>query len=182
MLTDDEEAVLVARSLKGDGRAYGRLIDAYQHVLFNVALRMVGDREDARDVTQNVFIKAFENLSTFDCRHRFFSWIYRIMINESLNHVSRAKHLVPLDEAMVSPQKGPDVSAGEREVGEIIQRALLELSTDYKEVIILRHFVQLSHHEMSEALDIPEKTVKSRLHSARQILGGILRKRGLGAT
>lgn len=182
MLTDDEVALLVARSLQGDGRAYGRLIDAYQRVLFNVALRMVGDREDAKDVTQVVFIKAFENLATYDGRHRFFSWIYRIMINESLNHLNRSKRLVPLDEGMASLEKGPDVSAGEQEVSEIIQRALLELSTDYREVIILRHFVQLSHHEMSEALDIPEKTVKSRLYSARQILGGILMKRGLGPT
>jgi len=182
MLTDDEVAVLVARSLRGDGRAYGRLIDAYQRVLFNVALRMVGNREDAKDVTQTVFIKAFENLSTFDSRRPFFSWIYRIMINESLNHLSRSKRLVPLDEGMPSLEKGPDASADDREVSEIIQRALMELSTDYREVIILRHFAQFSHHEMSEALDIPEKTVKSRLHSARQILGDILVKRGLGAT
>jgi RNA polymerase sigma-70 factor (ECF subfamily) len=158
------------------------LVDAYERVLFNVVLRMVGDREDARDVTQTVFVKAYENLSTYDCRRRFFSWIYRIMMNEALNHINRSKRLVPLDEGMASREKGPDVRAGEREVGEIIQCALTELSTDYREVIILRHFVQLSHHEISETLDIPEKTVKSRLHSARQILGGILTKRGLGAT
>jgi len=182
MLTDEEVVLLVSRSLQGDGRAYGRLVDAYQRVLFNVALRMVGDREDAKDVTQVVFIKAYENLSTYDGRRRFFSWIYRIMINESLNHLSRSRRLVPLDEGMPSRERGPDVRAGDWEAGEIIQQALLELSTDYREVIILRHFVQLSHHEMSEALDIPEKTVKSRLHSARQILGGILTKRGLGVT
>ena len=102
------------------------------------------------------------------------------MINESLNHLNRRRRLEPLDERLVSQEKGPDECAGQSELSGIIQAALMELSADYREVIILRHFVQLSHCEMSGALDLPEKTVKSRLHTARQLLGGILQKRGVG--
>jgi len=179
MLTDEEATRLVDGSLRGDGKAFEKLVDAYQRVLFNVALRMVGDYEDANDVTQTVFIKAYENLASFDRKHRFFSWIYRIMINESLNHLHRIRRLEPLEEGIISKERGPEEWAGESEASDIIQAALMELSPEYREVIVLRHFVQLTHREMSGALEIPEKTVKSRLHTARQLLGCILQKRGV---
>ena len=75
-----EEDGLIERSLGGDTRAYGTLIGAYERVLYNTALRMVNDREDAKDLTQTVLIKAYEHLSSFDRGRKFFSWIYRIMI------------------------------------------------------------------------------------------------------
>ena len=170
---------LVTRSLEGDARAYGRLIDAHQRVLFNLAFRMVSDLEDAKDLTQIVFIKAYENLSTFERGRKFFSWIYRIMVNESLNWVARRKAVEPLDEGMETPELGPDRVAESNEMNGIIQEALSELSIDHRQVILLRHFAQLSHQEMSELLEIPEKTVKSRLFTARRILGDILTKRGV---
>ena len=178
MAREDEED-LVARSLEGDTRAYGRLIDAHQGVLFNLAFRMVNDLEDARDLTQIVFIKAYENLSTFERGRKFFSWIYRIMVNESLNWIARRKAVEPLDEGMETPELGPDRIAESNEMNGIIEEALTELSIDHRQVILLRHFAQLSHQEMSELLEIPEKTVKSRLFTARRILGDILTKRGV---
>lgn len=181
MVADDEEGLL-DRSLEGDGGAFGRLIDRYQRALFNVSLRMVGNSEDAKDITQTVFLKAYQNLRSFDRRHRFFSWVYRIMINESLNHLSRARRTEPLDERMVSDESGPDEECARRRLGDSIQSALMELSPDYRQVVILRHFVQLSYQEMSDVLEIPEKTVKSRLHTARQLLGEIFTKRGIGLT
>lgn len=178
MVTEDEEE-LVARSLEGDARAYGRLIDAHQRVLFNLALRMVNDLEDAKDLTQIVFIKAYEGLATFERGRKFFSWIYRIMVNESLNLMARRKQSEPLDEEMEAPELGPDRITESNEVTGIIREALTELSPDYRQVIVLRHFAQLSHQEMSELLEVPEKTVKSRLFTARRILGEILTKRGV---
>jgi RNA polymerase sigma-70 factor (ECF subfamily) len=178
MAREDEEE-LVARSLEGDTRAYGKLIDAHQRVLFNLALRMVNDHEDAKDLTQIVFIKAYENLATFELGRKFFSWIYRIMVNESLNWIARRRSAEPLDEGMETSERGPDRVAESNEVNGIIQAALTELSSDHRQVILLRHFAQLSHQEMSELLEIPEKTVKSRLFTARRILGEILTKRGV---
>ena len=176
----EDEAELVARSLEGDTRAYGRLIDAHQRVLYNLALRMVNDLEDAKDLTQIVFIKAYENLESFERGRKFFSWIYRIMVNESLNLIARRRSTEPLDEEMETSERGPDRIAESNEVSGIIQEALTELSSDYRQVILLRHFAQLSHEEMSELLEIPEKTVKSRLFTARRILAEILTKRGVG--
>ncbi len=176
---EDEEAALLDRCLGGDGGAFGQLIDRYQRVLFNVSLRMVGNREDALDITQTVFLKAYENLGTFDRRHKFFSWVYRIMINESLSHRSRARRNEPLDESLPSGARGPDEECSQNLLRESVQEALLELSPAYWKVIVLRHFAQLSYEEMSEVLEVPEKTVKSRLHTARQLLGGIFYKHGI---
>ncbi len=176
---EDGEEALLDRCLGGDGGAYGQLIDRYQRVLFNVSLRMVGNREDALDITQTVFLKAYENLGRFDRRHKFFSWVYRIMINETLNHLSRTRRTEPLDESFQSGALGPDEECSQNRLRESIQAALLELSPDYRQVIVLRHFGQLSYEEMSEALEVPEKTVKSRLHTARQLLGGIFSKHGV---
>lgn len=178
MVREDEEE-LVARSLEGDTKAYGKLIDVHQRVLFNLALRMVNDLEDAKDLTQIVFIKAYERLATFERGRKFFSWIYRIMINESLNLIASRRPAEPLDEEMEALEMGPDRITESNEVTGIIQEALTELSPDYRQVIVLRHFAQLSHQEMSELLEVPEKTVKSRLFTARRILGEILTKRGV---
>ena len=176
---DDEDALLLDRCLEGDGGAFGQLVDRYQRVLFNVSLRMVGNREDARDITQTVFLKVYENLGKFDRRHKFFSWVYRIMINESLNHLNKARRMEPLDEALQSGAGGPEEECSQHRLHDSVQAALLELSPDYRQVIILRHFVQLSYLEMSGVLEVPEKTVKSRLHTARQLLGGIFSKHGI---
>ena len=179
MPTGDEEDLL-DRAIEGDGGAFGKLVERHQRVLFNVALRMVGNCEDAKDITQAVFLKAYQNLGAFNRRHRFFSWIYRIMINESLNHINRAKRHEPLDERLPSYEGGPDEDCERSELSDSIQTALVGMSPDYRQVIILRHFVQLSYQEMSELLEVPEKTVKSRLHTARQVLGDILSKKGVG--
>jgi len=179
---EDGEEALLDRCLRGDGGAFGQLIDRYQRVLFNVSLRMVGNREDALDITQTVFLKAYENLGRFDRRHKFFSWVYRIMINETLNHLSRTRRTEPLDESFQAGTPGPEEECSQNRLRESIQAALLELSPDYRQVIVLRHFGQLSYEEMSEALEVPEKTVKSRLHTARQLLGGIFSKHGIVLT
>lgn len=179
---EDPEEALLDRCLEGDGGAFGRLIDRYQRVLFNVSLRMVGNREDASDITQTVFLKAWQAMGTFDRRHKFFSWIYRIMMNETLNHLSKRKRTEPLDEAMVSDGSGPDEDCARQRLRESIQSALLELSPDYRQVIVLRHFAELSYEEMSGVLRIPEKTVKSRLHTARQLLSDILPRHGITLT
>ena len=177
---EQEEDDLLGRCLDGDGGAFGELIDRYQRVLFNVSLRMVGNREDARDITQTVFLKAYENLGSFDRKHRFFSWVYRITINESLNHLSKNRRLEPLDEALQSRECGPEEDCDRHQLRDSIQAALSRLSPDYRQVIVLRHFAELSYQEMSGVLEVPEKTVKSRLYTARQLLGDMFSKHGIG--
>jgi len=168
----------VAAARAGDARAFGNLVSAYGRPVFNLALRMAGNREDARDLVQVVFVKAYEKLELFDGRSRFFSWIYRIAINESLNFLSRRKHQVELDERLVSEERGPDETVASSEDERMVQSALMDLTAEYRQVIILRHFLDLSHVEMGAVLQLPEKTVKSRLHTARVRMGEALRKRG----
>jgi RNA polymerase sigma-70 factor, ECF subfamily len=174
---DDEDA-LVQRTLSGDREAFGRLVEAYQGVLFNLALRMVGDPEDARDVTQSAFVKAYSKLATFDRRNRFFSWLYRIGINESLNWRGRRRSREELDDGLESPDAGPDRAAELSEEERLMNRALMDLTPDYRQVVILRHFLDFSHREIGELLQLPEKTVKSRLHTGRERLGVALQKHG----
>jgi len=168
-----DDAELVARCLRGDVEAFEPLVARYQRVLFGVALRFIGDREDARDATQNAFVKAYEKLCTYDPSHRFFSWIYRIVVNESLNLRQRRPAHQRLDEGLASSES-PYAEAEAHETAERVQAGLLQLSPGHREVVVLRHFAELSYSDISDALGLPEKTVKSRLYTARQRLGQIL--------
>ena len=178
MMTEDD-ATLVQRSLGGDREAFGELVCRYQDLLFNVALRMTNDREDARDATQAAFVKAWRKLATFDRRNKFFSWMYRILVNETLNLMRGRRAQVPLDERMVSHERGPAERAEEAESKALVQAGLMELRREHREVIVLRHFLGMSHGEIGGLLHLPERTVKSRLYTARQALGGLLRRRGV---
>ena len=171
---------LIDRTLAGDHQAFGELVDAYGPVVYNLALRMVCDPEDARDLSQTVFVKAYQKLATFDRENRFFSWIYRITINESLNLRSRRRRHEELDETLAADERGPEARCAAAEENGLVQRGLMELSPDHRMVIVLRHFLELSHHEMSDVLRVPEKTVKSRLHTARCRLAVILKRSGCG--
>jgi len=173
------DQMLIQRCLDGDMKSYGVLMRRYQTVLYNVALRMTGNRDDADDLTQSVFVKAFENLGRYKSEHKFFSWIYRMTVNECLNFLSKYRRTVELDEHLPATDRLPDDACHETEMSEAISQALMELSFDYRMVIVLRHFVDLSYKEMSEIIGIPIKTVKSRLYSARQILSSILMRRGV---
>ncbi|MBK9967454.1 MAG: sigma-70 family RNA polymerase sigma factor [Holophagales bacterium] len=147
----------------------------YQRVLYNVAYRMVHDREDARDLAQGAFVKAYEKLGSYDPAYQFFSWIYRILVNDTLNFLKRNRPYQPLESTWdAAAPGGPREELEARELSRTVRGALMALSVDYREVVVLRHFAELSYGEMSVALAIPEKTVKSRLHTARQRLAEIL--------
>ncbi|PYM08094.1 MAG: RNA polymerase subunit sigma-24 [Candidatus Rokuibacteriota bacterium] len=180
MMSEDPELALIRCAQNGDGQAFESLVDEYQGVLYNLALRMTGSSEDARDLTQTAFMKAWRNLASYDPRHRFYSWIYRITLNESLNFVQRRRRHAELDERIVATDPLPEDQANRSELGEHIQGALMELSIEYRLVIVLRHFHNLSYQEIGEVLAVPEKTVRSRLFTARRRLGEVLRLRGVG--
>jgi len=171
--TDAEDLALVRQVLGGQADAFGVLVNRYQKVMYTVALRMLGNAEDAQDATQDAFVKAYRHLASFDGKHRFYSWMYRILVNECLN-VNRAKRLEESLEEDTAGDGTPFDSVLESERREQIQMALLHLTPEYRTVIVLRHFAGQSYTEIAEALAIPEKMVKSRLYSARQRLGELL--------
>lgn len=166
---DCDDAALVGRSAAGDAAAFEVLVLRYEGVLFGVALRMLGDYDEARDATQSAFIKAYRKLRSFDPRYRFFSWIYRILLNECLNAQRDRRPHEPI--APELPAEGTPLDLLEStERRRRVQQALLLLPVEYRQVVVLRHFAELSYEDIAATLGIPAKTVKSRLYTARQRL------------
>ena len=170
---DEQDRALVRRYLDGHGDAAGGLVDRYQKRLYNVALRMLDNAQDAEDVTQTVFLNVFDKLRTYDPKYRFFSWIYRMTVNESLNVLKRRKGIVTLEDYPV-PGAATDHAT---EVQDGVGKALMGLKPDDRAVIVLRHFVAFSYEEIADVLEVPVKTVKSRLFEARERLKLTLRER-----
>jgi RNA polymerase sigma-70 factor, ECF subfamily len=179
----DPDAELVEASIKGDKTAFGALLTRYERPIYNVAMRMLRHPEDARDVVQIVFLRAFEKLHQFDFDHKFYSWICRIAINESIDILNGRRRLMPLDDEPEQSDDGnaPLDSCRTTQLGAGVQAAMMRLPPDYRAVIVLRHFVDCSYQEMADILGVPEKTVKSRLFTARQLLRDDLDAEGLGA-
>jgi RNA polymerase sigma-70 factor (ECF subfamily) len=172
---DEQDRALVGRYLNGSSDAAAALVDRYQQRLFNVALRMLGNMQDAEDVTQTVFHNAFLKLDTYDPKYRFFSWIYRMTVNESLNALKRRKPVETLEEELAIPVSG--AAADDRTEAEIrVGKALKALKPDDRAVVVLKHFASFSYEEIAQVLEIPVKTVKSRLFSARERLRLTLRE------
>jgi RNA polymerase sigma-70 factor (ECF subfamily) len=155
--------------LNGERAAGDELVNRYHRSVFNVALRMLGNVQDAEDVAQTVFGNAFAALDSYDPRYRFFSWIYRMTLNESLNTINRRRNVVSLDGSFDVP--APDVTSETAAEAELrVGKALMELRPDDRAVVVLKHFVSFSYEEISDVLDVPVKTVKSRLFTARDRL------------
>lgn len=174
------DAELVRECLGGNQRAFETLVRKYEKPIFNVALRILKDRDDAMDVAQTVFVKAYEKLESFDEKREFFSWIYRIAINESINASKRTRRQDEYESGVTAALPASQEEQRSAEIlSEEIERAIEVLTLDYRMVIVLRHFHDFSYQEMAETLDIPEKTVKSRLFTARQQLKEILTARGV---
>ena len=170
---DDEEG-LIRRCLAGDSQAFEPLVERYHRPLFGVAVRMLGSRDEAQDVTQTVFLNTILKLRTYDPSYRFFSWVYRMTVNESLNTLKRRKRMVMLDDepGLPAPGAGADRAT---EMQDRVGRALMQLKPDDRAVVVLRHFVDFSYEEIADVLEIPVKTVKSRLFTARERLRVTLR-------
>ncbi len=169
-MTKTDDTKLIERCINGDRKAFESLLVQYEKPVFNAAYRMLNSRDDARDVTQTVFLKVFENFDSYDPSRRFFSWIYRITLNESINWLGKSKRLEPLQHEAVDDGKGPEQEVDSAKLSENVQAALMSIKADYRTVIVLKHFLGCSYIEISEILEIPEKKVKSRLYSARQLL------------
>ena len=155
--------------MEGQGDAFRGLVERYNRPLFNVALRMLGNVQDAEDVTQTVFLNAFLKLRTYNPRHKFFSWIYRMTVNESLNILKRRKPMGGVENEfdLGTPVPAPDNAV---ELQDRVGKALMCLKPDDRTVVVLKHFVSFTYQEIADVLEIPVRTVKSRLFTARERL------------
>ena len=167
------------RTLQGDRQAFETLLIRYEKPVYNAAYRMLHNPDDARDVTQTVFLKVYEHLDQYDPSRRFFSWVYRITLNESINWLKKSSREATLEQDTADHRSGPRQQAGETQISEGIQAALMMIKSEYRAVVVLKHVLGCSYAEISEILDIQVKTVKSRLYTARQLLQERITELGL---
>jgi RNA polymerase sigma-70 factor, ECF subfamily len=170
---DASDLDLVTRCLDGDASAFAPIVERYQRLLVTVARRMLGDGGEADDAAQSAFVKAYQSLGSFDRQRRFFSWLYRILLNECLNRQRDRRGYEPISPEL--PAGATPIETLERkERCARVQAAILALPSEYRQVVVLRHFADLSYDEIGETLGLPAARVKSRLYSARQRLAVML--------
>jgi RNA polymerase sigma-70 factor (ECF subfamily) len=175
----ETDAALVCAGRAGERRALDTLVGRYQRPVFNAALRILGSRDDASEVTQTVFMKAFEKLDRYDPEQRFFSWIYRIAVNESLDCLAARRRHDPMSEDLVVDRPEPDAQCEQDQLEHGLQAALLVLTPEQRTIIVLKHLLGCSYENLCTILDVPLTTVKSRLFAARGALREVCAKRGL---
>jgi RNA polymerase sigma-70 factor (ECF subfamily) len=175
-MPDPSDRGLVLQTRDGDPEAYGELVRRYQSSVFNVCYRILGERREAEDLTQESFIRAYQKLRSYDPNRPFGPWIRRVAANMCLNHLQSDRHPTdPLDEERgvlaSGAESDAELVAEEREASSSIRRAILSLPPHYRAVIELRHFQGLTYEEMAEALSLPISDIKSHLFRSRRLLG-----------
>jgi len=175
-----DESILVARAREGDTRAFGELVRRYEGKIFRLAQHITQNREDAEDVLQETFLKAYEHLDQFKGDSKFYTWIVRIAVNQALMKLRRRKtdKSVSLDETIDTGEdtitreiaawdEDPEQRFSREELGEILDSAVDSLEPPYRSVFVLRDIEELSTEETAEALNLSVPAVKSRLLRAR---------------
>jgi RNA polymerase sigma-70 factor, ECF subfamily len=183
---EPNETELLRRAQKGDPQAFGALVERYQRRVVGVAFAVVHNQDDALELAQETFVRAFENISKFESRSSFSTWLYRIAANLAIDFRRReGRHTILRGEdAENEIQRLPSthgdsfVEASRGELSKRISDALGELTPEHRAVILLREVEGLSYDEISEVLQVPRGTVMSRLHYARGHLRGILKDLG----
>ncbi|HKB84735.1 MAG TPA: RNA polymerase sigma factor [Ignavibacteriaceae bacterium] len=173
---DKDDKDLVKESLQGSQKSFEEIVDRYYKTIYRLAYRILHDDDNAEEITQIVFVKAYESLGSFNPKFKFFSWLYRIAVNETLNLSKKLSYTEKLNEEYSSAAENPDEIYARSELGEKIEIALMELDILYRVPLVFKHFMDYSYKEISELLGVPEKTIKSRLFTGRQILKEVLIK------
>lgn len=173
----EEQRLLIKRALTGDTKAFETLIADYQLYAYNIALKMVGNPEDAKDVAQEALIKVYKHLNSFNHNASFSTWLYRIVINACYDFNRQNKQTVSLvDERdgksvdVVDHSLSADELLEVDEKRQLIERALKRLPDDNRLCMVLRHIHGMSYDEISGILKVPLGTVKSRLTRGRHML------------
>ena len=179
----ESDEALVARVLSGDEDLFGSLVRRYQTRVHAHVARMIGHREDALDLTQEIFLKVYQALSRFNPEYKFSTWLFRIAGNAAIDHLRKKRpKMVPLE--VPEPEGTGRVSSTEYssseldpygtlrnlERGRAISEAIADLPLEFRELIALRHFAGLSYEEIALVKEMPLGTVKNKLFRARAVL------------
>lgn len=193
-VTNDPDAILVEECLRGDDSAFDEIVNRYKDRIFNVVYRFLGNYEDAQDVAQEVFVRAYQGMRGYKGRAKVYTWLHSIAGNLARNKLrdgqrkgrNKGTSLQALEESApgVARQIGaagpnPEYVARAHEMEEILQECLDTLPEQYRMAFVLRTFDQLSYEEIASAMGCPAGTVKSRLSQARLLLQRELRERSV---
>lgn len=185
----ENEKYLLGLSQKGDIEAFEMLMEKYQKKVFNIALKLLGNHDDANEVTQEVFIRIFKSMGSFKGESQISTWIYRIATNACLDELRKRKNkwIMSLDEEyhkengdyiiqVEDDKPTPDVLLEQKTLKSAVNNAIAKLSEKYKLIIVLRDIQGFSYEEISDIVKTPVGTVKSRINRARLQLKEILLK------
>ncbi|MCR2823756.1 RNA polymerase sigma factor SigW [Lederbergia panacisoli] len=168
--------------LKGDQEAFGEIVELFKDKVFQLCYRMLGNRHEAEDIAQEAFVRAYVNIHSFNQGRKFSTWLYRIATNLCIDRIRKKKPDYFLDAELAGTEgltmysqiaaegKSPDSEVETMELQEIVQREILRLPDKYRVVIVLRYIDDLSLNEISEVLEMPLGTVKTRIHRGREAL------------
>ncbi len=192
------DAELVASALTGSQEAFRDLVVRFERPVYTLVLRMVHDAATAEDLAQEVFLKAYRHLATYDPQRKFASWLFKIAHNTTIDHLRRAD----LDTVPLAPMAGeaagedggggllavladtatesPGAAVERHAMARALERAIATLRPEYREAVMLRYVEGLSYQETCEALEVPMGTLKTNLHRARKLLAAAMSAAGWG--
>ena len=185
-MNEEKDKVLVKRTLRGDTKAFEMIIRNYQQSLLNYIGRMVGERELALDFTQEVFIKAYASLRSFEPQYKFSTWLFKIASNLVIDHWRKKKiPTLSISEPLTDDSDGLTLEIPDEkpsiirklelaELGKRIDWALGQIPTALRELFVWRHVNGLSYEEMAEIKNLPVGTVKNRVYQAKEIIRQLL--------
>ena len=182
-----EDAALIKRALAGDQKAYKKLRMKYHEAIYNLIYRMIRDKDEVEDLTQEAFIKAFTSLSSFNDEFAFSTWLYKIATNNCIDYIRRKKlQTFSIDKPIESKESDfvyelpdstyePDQELIDRQRRKMLEDAISSLPAKYRQVIHLRHVEEKEYQEIAAILKLPLGTVKAHIFRAREMLNKYLR-------
>lgn len=183
----DEEQAWLDLARQGDKAAFGKLVDAYQRPVFNLAYRMLSNVDEAEEAAQEAFIRAYTRLSSYDPAYKFSTWLLSITSNYCIDLIRKRRvQLLSIDEPlapnpalMSKNEKGPEAQSVRSEQREVVQTLLEELAPDYRQAVVLRYWYDYSYEEIAQVMDTTVSAIKSRLFRARRQLAEVGLQNGL---
>ena len=183
----NEEQIWLEQARRGDQTAFGKLIEAYQRPVYNLAYRMLNNSGEAEEAAQEAFIRAYTRLHTYNPDHKFSTWMLSITYNYFIDLIRKRRELLlsideplpPHPALMSDGQKGPEAQMEMSEQQDMVQSLLQELPEDYRQTVVLRYWHEMSYEEIAEMMDTTVSAIKSRLFRARRLLAEVGMANGL---
>ena len=187
-MSQEPDSLWVEQTLTGDQHAFGELVQRYERDVFNLAYRMLSNRNEAEDAAQEAFLRAYANLERYDITRSFKTWLLSITSNHCIDRLRKRRltwlsleEPLPPHPALMSDIPGPEEATLANERSMLVQELLEHLSPDYRLAVVLRYWYDLSYAEIADMLDTTESAIKSRLFRARQALANQLESQPLSS-